>query len=147
MVPVVKQDTGNIVYVLPETLKKEPGKYKRVPDSQLDSEDTPAPRRHPGQPRLPKKPKKPHKPEILRDPPPARIHPPIPPKAPLPAKRPRPVKPVKAPKVPEPSPQREFKKVKRYLAAGDSMLTRVLVRYLGLPYQVQGSHEPTEPLS
>lgn len=127
-VPVFNTDTERVVYVLPETLKEEPGKYKKVPPSKLDTQGKPAPRR-PGQPHMPQKPKKPHQPEIPRDPPPAPIHPPVPPKKRLPPKQPKPVPELKPPKVPEPSPPHRWKKVKRILYADDP-LKRVVEKYL-----------------
>lgn len=125
MIPVYNQDTERIVYVLPETLKDDSATYKKVPDSQLNTEGKPAPMRRPGQPHLPRKPKKPHKPEIPRDPPPAPIHPPIIRKPRLPPKEPKPVKLVKPPKVPEPSPPPKYKRVKKYLFAA-----RVVEKFL-----------------
>ena len=128
MVPVENQDSERIVYVLPETLKEQPGEYKKIPESQLDTNGQPSHPRHPGQPELPRKPKKPHKPEIPRDPPPAPIHPPIPPKTVLPPKRPKPVKRVKPVKVPEPSPRPKWEKRKRFLHP--TAAERVAARFL-----------------
>lgn len=132
MVPVENKDTERIVYVLPETVLEEGGKYQKVPESKLDTSGKPAPLLHPGQPHLPQKPRKPHKPEIPRDPPPAPIHPPIPRKRVLPPKRPKPVKVVPPPKVPEPSKPKRWEKVKRFLQAydHDPMISRVIERWL-----------------
>lgn len=124
-VPVYNHD-GKAVYVTPETLKKEPGKFRKIPDSELNDDGHLGNPRHPGQQHLPRKPKKPHKPEIERKPPPAPIHPPIPRRRPLPPKRPKPVPLVKPPKVPEPSPAREYKKVKRFLANVQRVADRFL---------------------
>ena len=75
LVPVENTETERTVYVKPETLKAKPGKFKKVPESELNSEGKGAEPFHSGQPHLPRKPKKPHKPEIPREPPPAPIHP------------------------------------------------------------------------
>lgn len=128
MIPVENQDSERVVYVLPETLKEEPGKYKKVPESRLDTTGKPSHSRRPGQPRLPQKPRKPRKPEIPRDPPPAPIHPPVPPKPTLPAKRPKPVPHLKPPKVPEPSPKPKYEKRKRFLYPTAS--ERIVEKYL-----------------
>jgi hypothetical protein len=128
LVPVENTKTERTVYVLPETLKEEPGRFKKIPESELDSDGNEAPMFHPGQPRLPKKPQKPRKPEIPRDPPPAPIHPPKPPKPNLPPKKPRPVKPVKPPKVPEPSPKPKYERREKYLYPG--LEARVVEKYL-----------------
>lgn len=110
-VPVTNKDTGRTVYVLPETLKKHPGKFKAVPPEKSGDP------RWRGKPKPPKKPRKPNKPEVPRDPPPAPIRPE------RPTKRVKPMKPVTdvpevtPMKVPEPSPPRRWKKLKKYLSA------------------------------
>ncbi len=116
-----------VVYVVPETLKDNPGKYKKIPPSELNDSGHLGDPKHPGQPSQAKRPQKPHRPAIERDPPPARIHPPIPAHPPEPAKRPKPVPPLKLPKVPEPDKPQEWKKEKRYLSAS---VVRVMARWL-----------------
>lgn len=110
-VPVKNKDTGRTVYVLPETLKKDPGRFEKVrPETVGDP-------RWRGKAKPPKRPRKPERPEIPRDPLPAPIHPPILPKR---VKPPKPVKPVpllKPPKVPKPSEPLRWTREKRYLAA------------------------------
>lgn len=117
-IPVENTETGRTVYVLPETLAKNPGKFKKLrPDQAGDP-------RWRGKAKPPRRPKKPHRPEIPRDTPPAPVRPPIPPKR---VKLPKPVKPVpllKPPKVPEPSPPRRWKKVKRFLASAEVVVER-----------------------
>lgn len=129
MVPVEDKETERTVYVLPETLQEEGGKYEKIPPSQLNTEGQPAPERRPGQPHLPRKPKKPHRPDITRDPPPAPVHPPIPPKERLPPKKPKPVPPLKPPKVPKPSEPQRWEREERYLHATEQNL-RVVQKYL-----------------
>jgi hypothetical protein len=126
-IPVENQETGRIVYVLPETLEKEPSLYKRIPENKAGDP------RWRGKSKPPRRPKKPHRPEIPRDTPPAPVRPPIPPKRVKPPKPVKPVPPLKGPKVPEPSPARKWKKIKRFLSAESTeehaqLVTRVLER-------------------
>jgi len=128
LVPVENTETERTVYVKPETLKKQPDRFKKIPESEMNTEGKPAEPFHSGQPHLPRKPRKPHKPEISRDPPPAPIHPPLPPKGELPPKKPKPVKPVKPPKVPKPPEKPEYERVEKYLRPG--VEARVVEKYL-----------------
>jgi hypothetical protein len=126
-VPVKNKDTGRTVYVLPETLSKDPGRFEKVrPETVGDP-------RWRGKAKPPKRPKKPERPEIPRDTPPAPVKPPVLPKR---VKPPKPVKPVpllKGPKVPEPSPFRRWKKVKRFLSAEDVVARYLSDDHLGSP--------------
>jgi hypothetical protein len=134
MVPVWNKDKERTVYVLPETMKEEGGKYEKLPDNELDSQGKPTPLRHPGQPQLPKKPQKPHKPQIKRKPVPAPLHPPLLPieRRNLPPKKPKAVPHyhVKPPKVPHPPNTEDFKRVRRNLKADDAVPERVLQKFL-----------------
>ncbi len=132
MVPVWNKDTERTVYVLPETLESEGGKYERLPADELDSQGKPTFLRHPGQPHLPRKPKKPHKPPIPRKPLPAPPHPPLHPsdRKNLPPRKPKPVPKVKPPKVPQPPKHQDFRRVRRYLYADDANPERVLQKFL-----------------
>lgn len=103
-IPVKNKDTGRTVYVLPETMKKEPGRFEKMQPN--DSGDP----RYRGKPKPPRSPRKPRRPRLPVDPPPAPIKPELPPKEPEPAKPVKPVLPVKPPKVPEPSPHRKWTK-------------------------------------
>ena len=110
-VPVTNEDTGRTVYVLPETLKDHPDKFKKVdPDKAGDP-------RWRGKPKPPERPRRPDKPEVPRESPPAPIRPEIRKKV---VKRMKPV--VEVPeveemKVPVPSPPRRWKKLKKYQAS------------------------------
>lgn len=106
-VPVTNTDTGRTVYVLPETLKKHPDKFKVVPDDHAGDP------RWRGKPKPPRKPKKPEKPEVPRESPPAPIKPRAPKKEKTETKPVTPATPAKPVKVTEPSPQRRWKKLKR----------------------------------
>jgi len=122
-VPVRNRDTGRIVHVTPETLKKKPGEYERVTDDTRPTSHEP---KKPAQARKPAPPHKPHKPHTPRKPPPAPIHPPEPVK---PLKPPKPVKPPKPAKPPEPPKHTEPPKWRREKKAED-MVLRVIGRFL-----------------
>lgn len=110
-VPVTNKDTGRTVYILPDTLKKNPDKFEKVP------EDKAGDPRWRGKPQPPARPRKPEKPEVPREAPPAPIRPELHKK---PVKRMKPVTEVPEVdemKVPEPSPPRRWKKLKKYLAS------------------------------
>lgn len=110
-VPVKNKDTGRTVYVLPETLKEDAGRFQKVPPNQVGDP------RWRGKPKPPARPRKPEKPEVPRDAPPAPIRPALKEK---PVKRMKPVTevPEVSPmKVPEPSPPRRWKKLKRFQAS------------------------------
>jgi len=115
-IPVKNKDTGRTVYVLPETLKKDPDKFER-----LDPNERP-----PGKakPRSPRRPRKPERPEVPRDAPPAPVKPPVSPKKVKPVQPVKPVPPLDLPKVPEPSPHRKWKKLKRYQASSQTVVER-----------------------
>jgi hypothetical protein len=132
MVPVWNTEKERTVYVLPETLKEEGGKYEKLDPDDTNSQGKPTYLRHPGQPQLPRKPKKPRKAPIERKPIPAPPHPPLHPseRKNLPPRKPTPVKPVKPPKVPEPPKHQDFKKVKRYLKADDELSASVVQKFL-----------------
>jgi hypothetical protein len=112
-IPVKNKDTGRTVYVLPETLKDEPDRFKKLSPNQDPRPD----------PQRARKPRKPRRPRVPRDPPPAPVKPPVPPKPPKLPKLPKPVPPLDPPKVPEPSPHRKYKKLKDFQA-------RVVARFL-----------------
>jgi len=127
--PVYNRDKDRVVYVLPETLKERADTYEKMPESELGHDkkvDPKGPRRR--QVQLPEKPQKPHKPEIDRNPPPRPIKPPHPEREPLSPKEPTPVKPVTAPKLPEPSKPHKDKGLKRDFKA-EEMAFRVVQRY------------------
>jgi len=108
-IPVQNKETSRVVYVLPETLKKEPERFQKMRPNETGDV------RWRGKSKPPQRPTKPYRSEIPRDPPPAPIHPPILPK---PVKKPKPVKPVvplKPPKAPQPSSPHRWKTEKRYL--------------------------------
>lgn len=109
-VPVTNKDTGRTVYVLPETLKKNPDKFKK-----LDPDDAGDPRWR-GKPKPPRKPRKPDKPEVPREPPPAPIRPEQKTKKVKPMKPVTEVPEVDPTKVPVPSPPRRWKKLKKFQA-------------------------------
>lgn len=120
-VPVTNKDTGRTVYVLPETLKKDPGKFEKVPEEKAGDP------RWRGKPKPPKRPRKPEKPEVPREPPPAPIQPELRKKPVKPMKPVTEVPDVEEMKVPEPSPKRRWKKLKKYKNAAI-----VLQRFLAL---------------
>jgi hypothetical protein len=125
-IPVYNRDKDRIVNVLPKTQVEKSDLYEKVPDSRLDHDkhvDKHAPRRR--QPHLPQRPKKPHRPMIPRHPPPSPTHPPMPPKPHMAPKPPVPVPHLKPPKVPEPSEQLKYKRVKKYLQASEEHLELV----------------------
>jgi hypothetical protein len=104
-VPAKNRDTGRIVWVLPETLRDNPGKFQKPrPDEDPTNEG----------PKPPAKPAKPRRPRIPLDPPPAPIKPPEPPEVPEPPKIPSVPEPADPPKVPKPSPHRKWKIKKKY---------------------------------
>lgn len=120
-VPVTNKDTGRTVYVLPETLKDHPDKFKEVP------EDKSGDPRWRGKPKPPARPRKPEKPEVPRESPPAPIQPELRKKQ---VKRMKPVTEVPdvdEMKVPVPSPPRRWKKLKKYKNASAEV---VLERFL-----------------
>lgn len=95
-VPAVNKDTGRTVYVTPEKLKANPGRFEtHTPDA----EDTAKER----QPRRPAKPAKPRRPRRHRAPLPHPEPYKKPPQPPKPVPRVKPVRPVKPVPVPEPS--------------------------------------------
>jgi hypothetical protein len=123
-VPVknTESDTGRTVYVNPETLENDPGQFQKIqPDHAGDP-------RWRGKPKPPKRPARPQKPEVPRDPPPAPVRPQDPKKLVKPAKPVVEVKDVPKMKVPEPSPQRRWKKLKKFtpLVASESVVLRFL---------------------
>jgi hypothetical protein len=132
MVPVWNKHKERTVYVLPDTLKEEGGKYEKLPAEELDSQGKPTFLRHPGQPQLPAKPKKPHKPPVNRKPIPAPPHPPLHPtdRKNLPPREVVPVKRVKPTKVPHPPKHQDFKRVKRYLKSDNAAPERILQKFL-----------------
>lgn len=93
---VRNKDTGRIVYVVPETLQEEPGRFEFVSPEDLEP---PSHRHKPEQARKPKKPRKPHHQHDPIPVPKPYLRPPQPVK---PAKLPKPVKPVKPIKILEP---------------------------------------------
>jgi len=126
-VPAVNQDTGRTVYVLPDTIKKNPEKFKALPPDKAGDP------RWRGKPKPPKLPRKPEKPEVPREPPPTRIRPEIQRKKVKPTNPVKKVKPVKEMKVPEPSPKRKWKKLKKFSptkVASEGLARTVLERYL-----------------
>lgn len=120
-VPVRNKDTGRTVYVLPETLKTDPGRFQKVPPDQAGDP------RWRGKPKPPARPRKPDKPEVPREPPPAPIRPVFKKKT---VKRMKPVTEVpevNPMKVPEPSPPRRWKKLKqRRFEAAQAVVERYL---------------------
>lgn len=98
-VPAKNRDTGRIVWILPETQKKNPGKFQK-PDYSEDptKKKEPSGRRDRG----------PERARIPVDPPPAPKKPPEPPKLPVAPTPPKPVPQLKPPKVPESSPHRKY---------------------------------------
>jgi hypothetical protein len=122
-VPVTNRDTGRTVYVLPETLQKDPDRFQKVPPDHAGDP------RWRGKPKPSARPRRPDKPEVPRDPPPAPIRPEIPKKR---VKQTKPV--VEVPdvpemKVPEPSPQRKWKKLKKFtplVASSEAVVRRFL---------------------
>jgi len=118
-IPVKNKDTDRTVYVLPETLKEHPGRFQKVPPDKAGDP------RWRGKPKPPARPRKPEKPEVPRDPPPAPIRPPIK-KKPVKLMKPVTEVPEVSPmKVPEPSPPRRWKKLKR-LQASEAVVERYL---------------------
>lgn len=124
-IPVTNQDTGRTVYVLPETLQKDPDKFQKVPP---DESGDP---RWRGKPKPPARPRRPEKPEVPRDPPPAPIHPETPQKRIKLTKPVVEVPDVQEMKVPEPSPPRRWKRLKKYNPMVANSAT-VLRRFLAL---------------
>lgn len=102
-VPVYNKEYEEVVWVLPETLKDNPSKYKPVREEDLK----PPVKR--GKPPFPKKPRKPDKPDYHHDTIPAPVKPPIP-KKPLPPPRPptRPDPERLIPKPPHPPQKRDY---------------------------------------
>ena len=95
-IPVKNKETGRTVYVLPETLKKEPESFQKLQPNKVGDP------RWRGKSKPPKRPRKPERAEIPREPPPAPIRPPILPKPPKPPKPVEPVPPLKPAKIPAP---------------------------------------------
>ena len=123
-VPVRNKETGRTVYVLPDTLKKHPERFQKVPDYEVGDP------RWRGKPEPARRPQLPEKPEVPRDSPPAPIRPQIQKK---PSKRMKPVvevPEVKPMKVPEPSPPRRWKTPKKFLPTVTANAESVLRRYL-----------------
>lgn len=100
-VPVVHQPSGRIVYVLPETLKKDPSTYKRIAPEQ-DRDHRPTKPKQPAMPRRPDRSPPPRDPHPRLPPYPAVPKPQDPPAATKPLKRPKPLKPQKVPEPTEP---------------------------------------------
>lgn len=123
-VPVKNKDTGRTVYVLPETLKENPSDFGKVPKDRAGDP------RWRGKAKPPRRPRKPDKPEVPRKSPPAPIHPQDEKK---PFKLTEPVvevPEVKPMKVPEPSPKRRWKKLKKFSPVVTASARAVLWRYL-----------------
>lgn len=119
-VPVRNRDTGRTVYVLPETLQKDTGRFERVPP------DTVGDPRWRGKPKPPAKPVKPAKPEVPRDPPPAPIRPLIKKRRVKLVERVPEIPEVEPPKVPVPSKPHRWKKVKQLQASAEAIVDRYL---------------------
>jgi len=125
-VPALNKETGRTVYVLPDTIKQHPEKFQALP------EDKAGDPRYRGKPKPPRLPRKPEKPEVPRDPPPTRIRPEIQRKV-RPTNPIKKVKPVKEMKIPEPSPKRKWKKLKKFSptkVASVQLAHAVVERYL-----------------
>jgi hypothetical protein len=123
-VPVKNRDTGRVVYVSPDTLDKNPGRFEKVQDPDQSTGDP----RWRGKAKPPKRPAKPHRPEVPRDPPPAPVKPPVPAKRVKPPKAVKPVPMLKPPKIPEPSPQRRWRKLKDRFASAEEVVRRFTQR-------------------
>lgn len=122
LVPVKNKDTDRTVYVNPKTLEKNPGEFQKIlPDHAGDP-------RWRGKAKPPARPARPKKPEVPRDPPPAPVHPEDPKKRVKPTKPVVEVKDVPKMKVPEPSPQRRWKRLKKFnpLVASETVVRRFL---------------------
>lgn len=102
-IPVRNKDLDRIVWILPETMKEEPGTYQRVNKRDL------LPIHKRDKPRQPEKPQKPHRPRWHRDTIPAPVKPPVPPKPIKPPRPVKPLKPLKRPPRPEPPEARRWK--------------------------------------
>lgn len=123
-VPVKNKDTGRTVYVLPETLKKHPGRFQKLPEDHVGDP------RWRSKPKPPRRPEKPEKPDVPRESPPAPIRPQIQKK---PSDRMKPVvevPDVDAVKVPVPSPPRRWKTLKKFSPVVTASAESVLRRYL-----------------
>lgn len=110
-IPVKNKETGRTVYVLPETLKKDPDKFKKIPPDKAGDP------RWRGKPKPPKRPQKPDKPDVPRDAPPAPIKPQIPARRVKPTQQVTDVPDVAPMKIPKPSPKRRWKKPKKFSPA------------------------------
>ena len=120
-VPVKNKDTERTVYVLPETLKKHPDEFTRVP------EDKAGDPRWRGKPKPPRQPEGPEKPEVPREAPPAPIRPQQEKEPVSQMKEVNEVQPVKPMKEPTPSPPRRWKQPKKFQpTAAESVLRRYL---------------------
>lgn len=119
-VPVLNKDTDRTVYVLPETLQKEPDRFEKVPP------DTVGDPRWRGKPKPPSRPAKPVKPEVPRDPPPAPVRPQIRKRKVKLVERVPEIPQVEAPKVPVPSKPHRWKKVKPITASAVAIVDRYL---------------------
>jgi hypothetical protein len=107
-IPVKNKETDRTVYVLPETLKEQPDRFQKLRPNEVGDV------RWRGKSKPPRFPKRPERAEIPRDPPPAPIRLP---KLPKPIKPPKPVKIVpmlKPPKIPKPSPFRQWRTEKQF---------------------------------
>ena len=123
-VPVKNKDTGRTVYVLPETLKEHPSDFSKVRKERVGDP------RWRGKAKPPTRPRKPEKPEVPREPPQAPIKPQDE-KKPFTLTEPVPEVPkVKRMKVPEPSPKRRWKKLKKFSPVVTASARAVLRRYL-----------------
>jgi len=129
-VPVRNKDTGRAVYVLRETLEKDHEKFQPLREDEVGDP------RWRGKSKPPRRPRKPEKPEVPRESPPAPIHPQIPKKVKRQTEQVTEVPDVKPMKIPEPSPQRRWKRLKKYTpitASAESVLRRYLEALEGEP--------------
>lgn len=119
-VPATNRDTGRTVYVLDETLKERPERFRKLPSNEAGDP------RWRGKPKPPREPRRPQKPEIPREPPPAPIHPIRAEKPVTPMKEPNEVEAVARMKEPRPSPARRWKAPKKRVPTAASVVRRFL---------------------